>query len=99
MEIVNFGSSAERPKQSVLNDYRLVALTSRVMGCFECIVNDILVSQTGNYMDALQFAYRAKRSVDDAIITLLHSIYSHLDQPRTYVRTLFLDFSSASNPM
>ncbi len=43
-------------------------------------------------LDPLQFAYRANRSVDDAVIMVLH-----LDRPRTYARILFVDFSSTFN--
>ncbi|KAI2646744.1 putative RNA-directed DNA polymerase from transposon BS [Labeo rohita] len=43
------------------------------------------------------FAYRANRSVDDAVNMGLHYILQHLDKPGTYARTLFVDFSSAFN--
>ena len=46
----------KKPKPSLLNDSRPVALTSRVMMRFECIVKDILVSLPGANMDPLQFA-------------------------------------------
>ncbi len=46
---------------------------------------------------ALQFAYRTNRSVDDAVNMGLHYILQHLDRPGTYVRILFVDFSSAFN--
>ena len=42
-------------------------------------------------LDPLQFAYRQNRS------TALHSALSHLDNNNTYVRILFIDFSSAFN--
>ncbi len=45
----------------------------------------------------LQFAYRANRSVDDAVNMGLHYILQHLDRPVAYVRILFVDFSSAFN--
>ncbi|TWW65141.1 hypothetical protein D4764_21G0000410 [Takifugu flavidus] len=48
-------------------------------------------------LDPLQFAYRANRSVDDAVNLALHSILQHLDSPATYARILFVDFSSAFN--
>ncbi len=49
-----------------------------------------LKASTGLLLDPLQFAYRANRSVDDFIL-------QHLDRPGTYVRILFVDFSSAFN--
>ncbi len=52
---------------------------------------------TGPLLDPLQFAYRANRSVDDAVNMGLHYILQHLDKPGTYARILFVDFSSAFN--
>ncbi|KAM8833028.1 putative RNA-directed DNA polymerase from transposon BS [Synchiropus picturatus] len=43
------------------------------------------------------FAYRANRSVDDAVNQALHFLLEHLDCPGTYARILFVDFSSAFN--
>lgn len=48
-------------------------------------------------MDTLQFAYKEKRGVEDAVATLLNGIYKHLETPASYVRILFADFSSAFN--
>ena len=47
--------------------------------------------------DPLQFAYRANRSTEDAISTVLHLTLSHLEEKNTYARLLFIDFSSAFN--
>ncbi|KAK3506639.1 hypothetical protein QTP70_011245 [Hemibagrus guttatus] len=52
---------------------------------------------TGPLLDPLQFAYRANRSMDDAVNMGLHFILQHLDKSGTYVRLLFMDFSSAFN--
>ena len=82
---------------SSLNDFRPVALTPIVMKCFERLVLKKLLSQTQEFLDPFQFAYRPKRSTDDATLTLLHNCYSHLDKPGSYVRILFIDFSSAFN--
>ncbi len=82
---------------SGLNDYRLVALTSVVMKSFEKLVLAHLKDITGPLLDPLQFAYRANRSVDDAVNMGLHYVLQHLDSPGTYVRILFVDFSSAFN--
>ena len=48
-------------------------------------------------MDPLQFAYRANRSVDDAVNMALYFTLQHLDSPGTYARILFVFFSSAFN--
>ncbi len=59
-----------------LNDYRPVALTSVVM---EKLVLAHLKDITGPSLDPLQFAYRANRSVDDAVNMGLHYVLQHLD--------------------
>ncbi len=87
----------KKPKITGLNDYRPVALTSVAMKSFERLFLAYLKASTGPLLDPLQFAYRANRSVDDAVNMGLHYILQHLDRPGTYVRILFVDFSSAFN--
>ena len=48
-------------------------------------------------LDPLQFAYHKNRSTDDAITTSLHTTLSHLESNKSYVRMLFIDYSSAFN--
>ena len=48
-------------------------------------------------LDLFQFAYRAKRSTEDAICSALYPALTHLDSTYSYVRMLFIDFSSAFN--
>jgi hypothetical protein len=48
-------------------------------------------------LDALQFTYRPNRFTDDAISVALHTALSHLDKRNTYVRMLFIDYTSAFN--
>ncbi|KAK3513874.1 hypothetical protein QTP70_032885, partial [Hemibagrus guttatus] len=88
---------AADPSHPGLNDYRPVGLTSVVMKSFERLVLAYLKNITGPLLDPLQFAYRANRSVDDAVNMGLHFILQHLDKSGTYVRLLFVDFSSAFN--
>ncbi|KAL0168533.1 hypothetical protein M9458_036755, partial [Cirrhinus mrigala] len=87
----------KKPKITGLNDYRPVALTSVIMKSLEKLVLAYLKDITGPLLDPLQFAYRTNRSVDDAVNMGLHFILQHLDRPGTYVRILFVDFSSAFN--
>ena len=87
----------KKSKITGLNDYRPVALTSVVMKSFEKLVLAHLKDITGPLLDPLQFAYRANRSVDDAVNIGLYYVLQHLDRPGTYVRILFVDFSSAFN--
>ena len=48
-------------------------------------------------LDPLQFAYILDRSTDDSISIALHTGLSDLDKRNTYVRMLFIDYSSAFN--
>ncbi len=50
-----------------------------------------------NTHDPLQLAYRPNRSTDDAISSTLHLALTHLENKDSYVRMLFIDFSSAFN--
>ncbi len=65
-----------------------------IMKSLEKLVLAYLKDITGPLLDPLQFAYRENRSVDDAVNMGLHYILQHLDQSGTYVRILFVDFSS-----
>ncbi len=87
----------KKPQITGLNDYRPVALTSVVIKSFERLVLAYLKATTGPLLDTLQFAYKANRWVDDAVNMGLHFILQHLDRPGTYVRSLFVDFSSDFN--
>ncbi len=48
-------------------------------------------------LDPLQLANHSKCSTDDAIAFTLHTALSHLENKNTYVRMLFVDYSSAFN--
>ena len=80
----------------------LTSLSSRPASLFfmlppQHIVLTHLKAITNHLLDPLQFAYRANRSVDDAVNMGLLFILQHLDSPGTYARILFVDFSSAFN--
>ena len=72
-------------------------MTSVVLKSFERLVLSHLKSITDPLLDPMQFAYRANRSVDDAVNMALHFILQHLDSAGTYARILFVDYSSAFN--
>ena len=80
-----------------MNDLRPVALTSSLMKCLEKIVLKFILEKYASFQDPFQFAYRKNRSVEDAILVFTNNIYKHVDSPRCYVRTFFIDFSSAFN--
>ncbi len=82
---------------SCLNDYRPIALTPIMMKCFERLVMNNIKNSLPNTLDPLQFAYRPNRSTDDAISSTLHLALTHLENKDSYVRMLFIDFSSAFN--
>ncbi|KAL0185335.1 hypothetical protein M9458_021032 [Cirrhinus mrigala] len=82
---------------SCLNDYRPIALTPIMMKCFERLVMHNIKTSLPNTLDPLQFAYRPNRSTDDAISSTLHLALTHLENKDSYVRMLFIDFSSAFN--
>ena len=88
------------PKQSAAdspNDFRPVAHTPVVMKCFERLISQHIRNCLPPTLDPHQFAYRANRSTEDAITIALHTALSHLEHLGSYVRMLFLDFSSALN--
>ncbi len=84
-------------KITCLNDWRPVALTPIFSKCFEKLVRDYICSVLPASLDPLQFAHRSNRSTDDAIAFTLHTALSHLENKNTYVRMLFVDYSSAFN--
>ena len=67
------------------------------MKVFERLVLKSLKAAIDHQLDPHQFAYRANRSVDDAVARALHHILQHLETSGTYPRGLFVDFSSAFN--
>ncbi len=68
-----------------------------MMMCIERLVKTFITSSLPDSLDPLQFDYRPNRSADDGISLTLHTAPSHLDQRDTYVRILFIDYSSVFN--
>ncbi|XP_055499201.1 UPF0462 protein C4orf33 homolog isoform X1 [Leucoraja erinacea] len=67
------------------------------MKCFERLVLSHIKSSIPASLDSHQFAHRANRSTEDAISLALHTVLTHLERQGTYVRMLFIDYSSAFN--
>ena len=67
------------------------------MKCFERLVMAHINTITPESLDPLQFANRTNRPIDDAISIAIHTALLHLDKGNTYVRMLFIDYSSAFN--
>jgi len=59
-----------------LNDFRPVALTSLIMKSFEKIIKQEIIAMTKSQLDPLQFAYRAGRGVEDALGSLLNTVFN-----------------------
>ena len=79
---------------SCLNDYRPVALTSVIMKCIKKLVINYFNGLLQHDFDNYQFAYKANRSVDDAVGINIHKILEHLEERKFYARVLFIDYSS-----
>uniref|UniRef100_A0A3B3BRH8 Reverse transcriptase domain-containing protein n=1 Tax=Oryzias melastigma TaxID=30732 RepID=A0A3B3BRH8_ORYME len=67
------------------------------MKCFERVVLTHIQSSIPDTLDPLQYAYRPNRSTSDAIAAALHISLSHLENKDSYIRMLFIDYSSAFN--
>ncbi|KAK3532956.1 hypothetical protein QTP70_005545 [Hemibagrus guttatus] len=87
------------PKKQVrcLNDCHPVALTRIIMKCFDRLFLLHIKASIHTDLDSHQFAYCGNRLMEDAISTALYTSLSRLERPNTYVRMLFVDFSSAFN--
>ena len=67
------------------------------MKFFERLVMAHINSILPDTLDPLQFGYHPNRFTDDTISIAPHTALSHLDKRYTYVRMLFIDYSSALN--
>ena len=68
---------------------------------FERIILNQLMKSTKPHLDPYQFAYKHNRSTEDATLTLSHNASlcnGNLEKPGSFVRILFIDFSSALQP-
>ena len=73
--------------------------TSPDFNCNEVLRKSLsrLLPRIQPHADPLQFAYKRDRGTDDATLTLLRHAFTHLDHKGSFVRILFIDFSSAFN--
>ncbi len=77
-----------------LNDYRPVALTYVVMKSFEKTDAGPPGGHHWTLAGSSSVCLQSKQVVDDAVNMGLHYVLQHLCRPGTYVRILFVDFSS-----
>ena len=89
----------KKPNVKQMNDFSPVALTLTFIlaKCMERMVCSQLAVSVADRMDPLQFAYKARKGVEDACLILVNLIASQLDKSGSYVRVMFMDFSSAFN--
>ena len=59
----------------------------------------LLKKEVDVHLDPFQFAYKQGRGTDDALNRITHLVTKHLEDPKAYVRLLFVDFSSAFNSL
>ena len=90
------------PKQPVISrmhDLRHIALTSVPIKVYEILVMTDLKLKVAPHLDPMQFAYQKFHNKEDAILTLLELLYSHLKRTRFGIsaRVMFFDVSSAFN--
>ncbi len=68
------------------------------MKVFERLVKNYICSSIPDYLDPLQFAYRPKISIEEAISHVLYSSLTHIDRNNgNYVRLVFIDYRTAFN--
>ncbi|KAI3352930.1 hypothetical protein L3Q82_019493 [Scortum barcoo] len=67
------------------------------MKCFERLVMAHIKDCVDVTVDPHQYAYRKNRSTEDAISSVVHTALTHLENKDSYVRLLFVDFTSAFN--
>lgn len=74
-----------------------VAHTPVITRCFEKLFLRYIKTWLPTSLDSYQFAYQTNRSTEDAIANTLYSALSYLERQGSYVRMLFINFSSAFN--
>ncbi len=65
----------------------------------ERVISYHLKPYVSEHLDVLQFAYKPQRGTEDATLTMVDTIATHLQQAKAYARVLFIDYTSAFNTM
>ena len=89
----------KKPGSKDLNDFCPVALAPVLAKCMESDVSKHLTSSIAQQLDPLQFAYKTHSGTEDATLTMVNMITSHLQRTNTYIQISFDDFSLAFNMM
>ena len=94
---MSYISCAKGKTVTEINDLWPLILASCVIKVFGRVVLLHIQTQVVNLTDPLQFACQKNRRIDDAILHVLNNVCLHSDKPRSSVRLMFYDFSSAFN--
>ncbi len=73
----------------------MFSLVDPIAAALNVMAESLSLSTVGSCCQSLQSSWN--RSTDDAIAFTLHTALSHLENKNTYVRMLFVDYSSAFN--
>ena len=78
-------------------NYRGINLTPAIARAFQKSVNNIQARDTvEQHLSSTQFAYRTGGSCIDALLSMQHTVYCYLDDPKCKATRLFvMDFSKA----
>ena len=78
-------------------DYRVINITPVIARAFEKSVYNIHARDTvEHHLSSTQFAYRTGKSCIDALLSMQHTVFSYLDDPKCKAVRLFaMDFSKA----
>lgn len=80
-----------------MENFRPVAFTASLCKCMQRVVAGELPTNIEEFLYQLQFAYKLKQGVEGASLNLLKTATRYLDLPNSFVRILFMDFTSAFN--
>ena len=81
------------------SDYIPIALTYVPFKCLERILLKHMLPESEDNLDPYQFSYRKNKSTEDATLLYNNLVVEHLEHKNAYVRSVFIDFSSAFNTL
>ena len=81
------------------NDYRPIVLTYVPFICLERILLKHLLPEIEDNLYPYQLSYRKNKHTEDATLLYNNLIVEHLENRNAYVRSVFIEFSSAFNTL
>ena len=67
--------------------------------CLERILLKHLLPEIEEHLDPYQFSYRKNKSTEDATLLYNNLVVEHLENKNAYIRSVFIEFSSAFNTL